>query len=823
LQFSDTKLAPGNGMRGGFMHRCSSAFVLGMVVTLAAALTGCLGSSSPSPVNGGVKSVSISPTGTLSITVGTTQLFSATAQDVNGRTIPGVNIQFIVASGVTGSPAPLSISSAGNACAGNWDATSAICSAGNPGVAIVTAVANGVSSPQTTVYVHEHIDSLQASQAEPTPPNYDCFSQGQTWLYQAKAYSNGTEITSTVGPMTWASTNSGVLTATPFKPGNQSDVLNQVQITADSPGITQLYATVGGTTSNSLPITTCLVRSVGLEVNGGTASQISVNAGAAVTLRATAVDTLGNTIAKPPLTWSTTNPEVILFSTLTNATGTNNATARANLGSGDIFASCSPPSCNIGISGAQNPQGQILPAMPVYAGDGPLSPLNPIAGYGTIAVTVTSNSAPPTYSAWAATNQCGDVQGCTSVMFSITPGVNPIGKTVTLPRTPNSFMTNYQGSTRIYIGTNLGLMYVDVGGSSPTATLVSASSTPCNVSLCGTVLAISNDGKQVIVSDNISQTPQVYLYNAENTNATSTDLVVSSVVTAAAFSQDQSKIFLLTDDGTMYIYSTVNALASVPITTSGNTVAFSADGSFAYVAGASGGAGSVSAFSTCSTPTNPSTQLATVALAGTPVQIFPTPIVQHVTQGGVELISQTVYVLEASANQPTSIQTFTAEYTQVPIATTQPNQPIQMTCNPPLLSSLTAGPTYNIGQGAFTPLYARLVGNTSEIVLVGQKNPAVLLFNTINGTTTAVPLVNSASPLGASSSSDGSQVYIAACDQYEPDGVTCASGTVHIVNTVTQGDYQQVPYINYTTDNMCNGQGVSAPLCTPDIVAIKPQ
>ncbi len=46
---------------------------------------------------------------------------------------------------------------------------------------------------------------------------------------------------------------------------------------------------------------------------------------------------------------------------------------------------------------------------------------------------------------------------------------------------------------------------------------------------------------------------------------------------------------------------------------------------------------------------------------------------------------------------------------------------------------------------------------------------------------------------------------------------------MHIVNTISLGDFQQVPYINNSTNNMCSNLGADAPLCVADLVAIKPQ
>src|ERR1700716_1350915 len=63
-------LAPGKRTRGGFMHRCSSGFLLTFVITFVVALTGCLGISRPNPGGGGGQSVTLSPGSTFFIDVG---------------------------------------------------------------------------------------------------------------------------------------------------------------------------------------------------------------------------------------------------------------------------------------------------------------------------------------------------------------------------------------------------------------------------------------------------------------------------------------------------------------------------------------------------------------------------------------------------------------------------------------------------------------------------------------------------------------------------------------------------------------------------------
>jgi hypothetical protein len=377
-------------------------------------------------------------------------------------------------------------------------------------------------------------------------------------------------------------------------------------------------------------------------------------------------------------------------------------------------------------------------------------------------------------------------------------------------------------------------MYADVTASNPSVVQVSNSSTPCNVSLCGKVLTISNDGKLVVVADTVSTPSQVYIYGSSSTTAP-IDLVLSvpgETATAAAFSPDQLKLFILTDKGNMYVYSTVDALAPVQLVTSGTDVKFSADGSFAYVAGTP--ASSVSAFSTCSLPTIASMDIGSVAVSSMPLEIFPSPVVQADAQG----LTQNVLALEppSVAVPATHIEFLTAKFTQDPILY---EVPLQLTCNPPTLLSFSKGASFNLGQGSFTPIYAQLVADGAAMIIVAHSIPAVLVFNVSNGTTSSVPLAGGSLPLSASASTDGSQVHVVACDQYPNNDPTqpCAAASVHIVNTCAvlpcsvppslgQGDFQEVPYVNVNDNNnpnMCNGQGTNAPLCLPNLIAIRPQ
>jgi len=151
------------------------------------------------------------------------------------------------------------------------------------------------------------------------------------------------------------------------------------------------------------------VKSIMLQVQGGSGNSTSINAGGTKTIVATVVDTLDVTLSKPPLTWSTSNPEIATVSTA------GLVTARQTAGAADISASCTPPTCNIGV----------LPGLPIYSTGGTL-PADQQPAFGVIVAQVTQ-AKPPTATLWAATTGCGDNFNCTSAMFPVTAGANPVG------------------------------------------------------------------------------------------------------------------------------------------------------------------------------------------------------------------------------------------------------------------------------------------------------------------------------------------------------------------------------------------------------------
>ena len=760
--------------------RCPRFLLLPAIAGLIV-LSGCIGKSTSNPGSGGVRSVTLSPSTTLSLEFGRTQNFSATARNSSGASV------FTTIHFSSDNNAALTVSNNGVACAGTWDSLSnpVRCSPGVEGIANITAEAEGVSSPPTKIYVHQHIQSIQVTPVgDPTDP---CFSQGVTWDYQAKAYgANQADITNSVGPINWSSTTANVLTISTADLPN-----NQVKVTAKTPGITQIFASAAGTVSSPWNYTACLVKSVHLQVQGSSDNTIALNAGGAKTVVATAFDTLDVELTKPPITFSTSNPEIATVST------GGVVTARQNAGTADISASCTPPTCNIGV----------VPGLPIYSTGGTLPNGQPAFGVITAHVSQTK---PPTATAWAATTDCAANFNCTSVMFPVATGTNPVGTAVGVPYTPNSLLFNPAG-TRVFMGSDKGLMFVDVGAQNPAVSTVSQATTPCNVAICGKPLAISADGTRVVVSDTTTDPNQVYIFNAASPTNPPVDLLINGA-TAAAFSPDQMKIFILTNTGRLYVYSTVDALISVPLPGTTTGLAFSGDGSFAYLAGTPL-ENTISGLATCDAqptvangPTPPNFDFVTTP--GAPVKIFASPDGEQVL-----------------AVDPPFIDIFSTSHTILPLPVNQ------FVCDgrnlvpagvyiDPTVNFPQSVQSFNLGQGAFTPLFMQITGDGSRIIIVAQNIPAVLIFDVSAGNTTAIPLANNASPLAASATQDGTQVFVASCDADHVNPNTC--GSIHVVNTQSGGDLQQAVYQNFNTnDSLCNN--LPGPACLPNLIAVRPQ
>ena len=138
--------------------------------------------------------------------------FPASAQTASGTNIATT---FTFSSSDT---SILTLAPNGVACAGHWDVTFTTCTPGATGPVQVTASALGASSVPTYVFVHPPIDNITVTGIllNGVPVQEPCLSQSQSMTVEAHAFSQGTDITSSVGPFTWSANNPTVVNLIPL-------------------------------------------------------------------------------------------------------------------------------------------------------------------------------------------------------------------------------------------------------------------------------------------------------------------------------------------------------------------------------------------------------------------------------------------------------------------------------------------------------------------------------------------------------------------------------------------------------------------------------
>ena len=366
------------------------AVLLFFTLATAMFLTACGGGSSSSTTT---NTVSITPT-TMSLNQSDVATVSAQVVDASGTAVS--NAKSIVFTSDTPAVATVNPTN-GQVCGGTWDASYVVCSPGQVGKATITATSGGLTA-SATVYVHQKVDRVVINTASSA-----CKSMGQTLQLSATAFSNGTDVTSTVGPLNWRSS------ATQVASIDSTGIL-----TALAPGSTTLYASISNVTSAPASFTTCAVRSINLHVSGGSGTAFSLASAATQQLAADVVDTAGNTIS-PTLTYVSVMPAVATVSS-------SGLVTAAAPGTTSIVAQCAT-TCNYNLP-------------PVYS--------------NTAVPTVTGSSSSTVYVTGTAATQ----------VIPIDTGANAAGTAIPLPSTPNSIVFAPGGLTA-YLGSSAGMMTLD--------------------------------------------------------------------------------------------------------------------------------------------------------------------------------------------------------------------------------------------------------------------------------------------------------------------------------------------------------------------------
>jgi hypothetical protein len=811
-------------------------------------VVGCGSSKAGSPLFPG--QINLTPTTTTSMVLGGTLNFVASAHTASGTNL---NTPITYTSSDT---SILNLTPGGIACAGHWDIAFTTCTPGNIGVALVTASALGASSVPTYVFVHPQIDNVAVTGVllSGLPPQEPCLSQSQSMTIEAHAYSQGTDVTQSVGPFTWTASNSSVVTIVPLINTTYKFATNQATATAASPGTTYIYATVGGVTSTAFQqpqysntqggtspmldfFATCPIANISVELGFAGSGQTSFNITKSSTTSevavATVTDIMGNTslsnttgnlvLTKIPLTWTSSQPEVI---TIPSACTQSCTLSIASPGSATITASCSPPTCNAGFP--QIPQTLSTPAQvqacttffqaefPLFAGCQEVIPvpvysssvfINPSAPPVQLAPNaaisgVISGTAAST-SVFAASTGCSQQPpiDCNSSAYYLSTAKASPGNQNPLPVSPNSFLFDPTGA-RVYMGSNFGAASVNpanFGTSNSPFTMLGT--------VTGKILAASNNGTISAFSDTIHSPNQVYIVNSSSTSSVATTALTIPSATLAAFSPDGLKTFIAggTTGNLLYIYSPLQALqqpsATNPqLTLSGPATAlgFSPNGAFAFVAeSASTTTGpNLTAFANCND------QVA--AIQPLPANPLLMKVLPNLHIDGRDSVGNPI---------PDGVHVAVLDATGFDIVTWTISPPAAGTLCPQSLNFLSLQ-RVDLGQGTLQPLNFFASADGTQLYVANTNSSTIPIYNFIAGAVVGgIELVGNATPLSADISVDDSTILISGSD-----------GMLHEVTAELGGsDLVQLTFPNLPNYfNAFCAYSPSPSICTLNVALAKP-
>jgi hypothetical protein len=633
---------------------------------------------------------------------------------------------------------------------------------------------------------------------------------GQTTTLQATAWSQNSDITSTVGPFTWSAANSSVVSITPLMNSAFNVATNRATAVAATPGLTQIYASASGVSSSAFTqaafptlnfFETCPVQSITLQlgVSGSLTGQTTFNTtkGTTQPVTATVVDVFGNTLSKVPLTWSASAPAAVSAGTGCSSLTCSISTAQP--GAGSVTASCSPPTCNIGFP--LTPAG--LP--PAFV---------PLPAYATTAISGVVSGTTTSTNVLATSLDCQGNFNCTTYLYNIATSKNLAASPNAMPTPPNSLMLDPAGD-KAYAGSTYGAFLVTTGSLGGTSNPFTSFGT-----VTGTVLAVSPNGNVALISDTLHTPNQVYVVNTTSSSSPSaTALNIPGAITAG-FSPDGLKAFIIgckaagqcINPDTLFVYSSLQSLQTIalPVSSSPNAVTVSSSGAFVYVSYSlnSGANLALDVYNTCNNQIahdNPPPQgvAQTMTLPARPLFLNTLPDGIHIIAldtTGIDLITAV-----ATAQTP--------KLTNPPAATGSCPQYVSNTDGVQTTPSLKR---IELGQGTFNPVAFFVSPDATQAYIVASDRSDVLVYNFNTGSVSGIPLAGNATPgdpakpmrTVADMTVDGTLIYVAGSD-----------GTLHEVSTNPAVDLVQISFPNLPN--------VSNPFCSIgncklNMVVVKP-
>ncbi len=446
-----------------------------------------------------------------------TAYITATGNGASSNPIP-VYIHPIVTSVVLGAP------SVGNDCNGPDPASNCSPAATNTTANVITCTVNPANGCCTTPPV---------STANSVNPN-SCLSQGTSGQLAARVYS-GTAAASTlkniscqVGHLSYTAQTNGIV-------GIDENGL----ATAQQPGSTIISSSLSNTGSTAGFFSTCPPQSITLTAPNTTVAPdgvptVVVNQNNTLPITAVITDTKGAQLTGLALTYVSTTPTTL-------PSGGAGTVTPIFPGSGSVTAICQPPTCN---PSSLNSIGQFGNGKPVTSNN--------------IVVNTPGTNSSILYTA--------STQSLYLVSVDFTN--NNIGTPVRLPYIPNSMVISNDGST-LYLGSAAELMIV-----SATSSTLSRE----DLTLPGTVLAVSPDNTTLVITDPVRQT--VSLANATGGVQTT----YGGVGTRAQFSPDSTTVYI-TAGSQILVHSTFTGWSAINASTPATDVTVTVPSVGAFFAG----------------------------------------------------------------------------------------------------------------------------------------------------------------------------------------------------------------------------------------------
>lgn len=263
----------------------------------------------------------------------------------------------------------------------------------------------------------------------------------------------------------------------------------------------------------------------------------------------------------------------------------------------------------------------------------------------------------------------------------------------------------------------------------------------------------------------------------------------------------------------LYVYSgLVNLLPPITLPAPASSIVFNSSGSFAILSGGVAPTtypGTFAIYSTCDDSPVTLTPPAIPTLLPSPPQFLRMVPAGNVPTGntlipaldttgldfffGIDDTGIDIIATNSSLPSLTTLcpQTVTLAHTPAPANT--PFQPIHV----------------NIGQGTFHPIDFFLSPDSTLAYIVATDRSSILVYSFTTRATSGIALANSATPVTASMSADGSLIYVAGSD-----------GLLHVLNTYAAFDEDQIsfPPLANSTNSFCYTEND----CQMDIVAVKP-